>query len=101
MHKTVGESVTLIDELLPEAEAMSRVEIGIAPPFTALHACSKRLVGSRVALCAQNVHHEAQGAYTGEISTAMLADVHCRYMIIGHSERRTLFGETDEGCGRK
>ena len=102
MHKTVGETVELIDALLPRLSAeAAAVEVGIAPAFTALHAASKRLAGSRIALAGQNVHHEAQGAYTGEVSVEMLRDVGCRYVIIGHSERRALFGETDEACGRK
>ena len=101
MHKTVGEAVALIDELLAPAAALDGVEIGIAPPFTALHAASKRLGGSKLQLASQNVHFESQGAYTGEISVGMLKEVGCDYAIIGHSERRSLFGETDEGCSRK
>ena len=101
MHKTVGEAVELVDALLAGAASLSGTEIGIAPPFTALHPVSKRLTGSSIALAAQNVHFESSGAYTGELSVAMLADVGVRYAIIGHSERRALFGETDEGCGKK
>ena len=101
MHKTVGETVALIDELLGQLSGVEGVEVGIAPPYTALHAASKRLSGSKIALAAQNVHFEAQGAYTGEVAAALLADVGCRYAIIGHSERRSLFGETDDGCGKK
>ncbi|MCK6547257.1 triose-phosphate isomerase [Myxococcota bacterium] len=101
MHNTIGDAVALVDALLPHVESLAGVEIGIAPAFTALHAVSKRLTGSKVRLASQNVHFEAQGAYTGEISVAMLKDVGCDYAIIGHSERRTLFGESDEGCGKK
>jgi triosephosphate isomerase len=101
MHNTVGEALALVDGVRAGAEALAGVEIGLAPTFTALHAVSKRLAGSGLALAAQNVHFEAKGAYTGEISVGMLADVGCRYVIIGHSERRALFGETDEGCGKK
>lgn len=101
MHKTVGESLELVDQLTAGTENIGAVEIGIAPPFTALHAVSKRITGTKLRLCAQNVHFESQGAFTGEISVAMLKDVGCHYGIVGHSERRTLFGETDEGCGRK
>jgi len=99
MHKTLGEAVALVDGLL--ASPIPHVEVGIAPPFTALHAVSKRLAGSKLVLAAQNLHFEAEGAYTGEVSAAMLADVGCRYAIVGHSERRQLFGETDAGCGKK
>ncbi|MCC7381256.1 MAG: triose-phosphate isomerase [Deltaproteobacteria bacterium] len=101
MHKTVGESLELVDQLTAGTENIGAVEIGIAPPFTALHAVSKRITGTKLRLCAQNVHFETQGAFTGEISVAMLKDVGCHYGIVGHSERRSLFGETDEGCGRK
>lgn len=101
MHNTIGDAVALVDSLLPHVESLAGVEIGIAPAFTALHTVSKRLTGSKVRLASQNVHFEAQGAYTGEISVAMLKDVGCDYAIIGHSERRTLFGETDEGCAKK
>ena len=101
MHNTVAESLALVDALMAQVEALDGVEVGIAPAFTALHPAGKRLGNGKLRLCAQNVHHEAQGAYTGEVSVAMLRDVGCAYAIIGHSERRTLFGETDEGCGQK
>jgi triosephosphate isomerase (TIM) len=101
MHNTVGEAVALVDALLAQVEALGNVEVGIAPAFTARHAVSKRLTGTKIRLSSQNVYFEAQGAYTGEVSVAMLKDVGCQYAIVGHSERRTLFGETDEGCGRK
>lgn len=101
MHKTVGESLALVDELLARTEVLAGVEIGIAPPFTALHAVGKRIANTKLRLCAQNVHQEASGAFTGEIAVGMLADVGVRYVIIGHSERRTLFGETDAGCQKK
>jgi triosephosphate isomerase len=101
MHNTIGEAVALVDMLLPLVEPMAGVEIGVAPPFTALSAVQKRITGTKLRLCAQNVHFESQGAFTGEVSVAMLKDVGCPYVIIGHSERRTLFGETDEGCMKK
>ncbi len=100
MHKTVGEALELVDALGPLVEPLDGVEVGIAPPFTALHPVSKRL-GGKIRLAAQNVHFQAQGAFTGELSVAMLKDVGVMYPIIGHSERRSLFGETDEGCGLK
>lgn len=101
MHNTIGESVALADGLLPLVAPLAGVEVGIAPAFTALSAVSKRLVGSKLRLAAQNVHPEAQGAYTGEVSVPMLVDAGCAYVIIGHSERRTLFGETDDDVARK
>jgi triosephosphate isomerase len=101
MHNTVTESLELIDAISPVAESLAGVEIGVAPPFTALFAAGKRIGNSKVRLAAQNVYYEAQGAFTGEISVAMLKDVGCRYAIIGHSERRQLFGETDQACGKK
>jgi len=101
MHNTVEDAVALVDALLPRVASYAGVEIGVAPTFTALHAVGKRLAGTQIRLCAQNVHFEKQGAYTGEISVAMLKELGVSYVIIGHSERRTLFGETDEGCGKK
>ncbi len=101
MHKTVGEAVALVDALMPSLEPLAGVEVAVAPPFTALHAVGKRLTGTKLALAAQNCHHETQGAYTGEVSAAMLKEVGTRYVIIGHSERRTSFGETNESCAKK
>jgi triosephosphate isomerase len=101
MHKTVSEALALIDALSAAVEALHGVEVGVAPPFTALHASGKRLTGSKIALASQNCHFETQGAYTGEVSVPMLRDVGVRYAIIGHSERRQLFGETSEACAKK
>jgi triosephosphate isomerase len=77
------------------------VEVVIAPPFTALAALGRALAGSRVALAAQNVHPEAGGAFTGEVAPGMLRDVGCTLAIVGHSERRALFGETSAFVARK
>jgi triosephosphate isomerase len=101
MHNTVGESLALVDALLAATESLAGVEVAVAPPFTALHAVSKRLGGTKLRLAAQDVFFEPHGAYTGEISVGMLKDVGCSYALVGHSERRTSFGETDEGCGKK
>jgi triosephosphate isomerase len=100
MHKTVGESVAFARDFLPLVKS-APAEIAIAPPFTALAALGEALAGSNVALAAQDVHDEAKGAFTGEIAPAMLADVGCAWAIVGHSERRALFGETDAFVARK
>ncbi len=73
----------------------------IAPPFTALERVGAALRGSEVALAAQNVNAEEEGAFTGEIAPRMLADLGCSYAIVGHSERRTLYGETNQGVAAK
>jgi triosephosphate isomerase len=101
MHKTVGEAFALASELRRELASVPEVEVVLAPPYTALHAVARILQGSTLQLSAQNCHYEPSGAYTGEISPPMLADVGCAYCIIGHSERRQLFGETDEGVNRR
>ncbi len=100
MHLTVGESAALVKQLLASCD-IEAVDVIVCPPFTALAAVGPLLSGSRIALGAQNVSWEPQGAFTGEISPAMLRDAGCRYVIVGHSERRTLFGETDAAVHRK
>jgi triosephosphate isomerase len=95
MHKTIAETRAFAADLLPRIRGVEGVEIAIAPPFTALSALRDALAGSPVALSAQNVHPEAQGAFTGEVSAGMLADAGCRYVIVGHSERRQMFGDTN------
>jgi triosephosphate isomerase len=95
MHKSAAEARRFASELLPRIRGIAQVEVAIAPPFTALAALAGSLGGSGVALAAQNVHPQAQGAFTGEISIPMLAELGCRYCIVGHSERRALFGESD------
>jgi triosephosphate isomerase len=104
MHKTAPEAVALVKELaagIAEASRSGTVQVAIAPAFTALHSVATALGGTGIELAAQNVHFEAQGAFTGEISAAMLADACCTHCIVGHSERRQLFGETDEGVRKK
>jgi len=100
MHRTAPEAVELIQQLRDGFTA-GRSEVMVAPPFTALEAASRALAGSGIALGAQNVHWEAQGAFTGEIAAAMLKAVGCAYVIVGHSERRQLFGETDSWVSKK
>jgi triosephosphate isomerase len=102
MNKTVGEAVALARAVRAGVEAGPLdLDVVIAPPFTALHAVGEVLRGGPVALGAQNMHWEKDGAFTGEVSASMLRDVGCRYVILGHSERRQLFGATDEGASRK
>lgn len=101
MHKNVADSVALVKDLIPlVAQAQGR-EIVVCPSFTALAAVKPVTAGTNVKLGAQNLNWEAQGAFTGEISAAMLKDVGCEYVIIGHSERRQYFAETDENVNRK
>ena len=100
MHRTGPEAVDLIRQVL-EGYRGSRTEVMVAPPFTALEAASRALDGSGIALGAQNVHWEAQGAFTGEISAEMLRALGCAFVIVGHSERRHLFGETDSQVSKK
>jgi triosephosphate isomerase len=83
------------------AEAASRVDVVICPPFTALAACARACEGSAVAIGGQNLHPKSEGAFTGEISAPMLLDAGCTYVIIGHSERRQHFGETDANVAHK
>ncbi len=101
MFKTGAEAAAMLRELRPKVSMIHDAEIVVCPPFTALAAAAQALAGSNVALGAQNLHFEAQGAFTGELSAAMLKDAGCRWVIVGHSERRQLFGETDEGVHKK
>jgi len=99
MFKTAAEAVALVRELRQRLN--TQVQVGIAPPFTALAPVKAALQGSPIQLFAQNCHFEKQGAFTGEISAPMLAEVGCDGVILGHSERRQLFSETDEGVNKK
>jgi triosephosphate isomerase len=103
MHKTSAEAVALVRELAEGlgAAAGGKVQVAVAPPFTALGAVAAVLRGTSLELAAQNVHWEPQGAFTGEVSAPMLAEIGCRHVIVGHSERRQLFGETDETVRKK
>lgn len=100
MHKTVAEARVLTSELVPGLQAVAVVDKALCPASTALMAVSALLEGTDIGLGAQNMHWEASGAYTGEISPVMVAEL-CQYVILGHSERRAYFGETDEGVNRK
>ncbi len=102
MYKTTGEARELVRALAPLVEGLGgKVQVAVAPPFTALATVAEALRGTPIELAAQNVHREAQGAFTGEISAGMLADLGAKHCIVGHSERRQLFGETDEGVREK
>ena len=94
MHKTEAQAEEYIQALLPRVAAVSAVDVAICVPFTDLRAMVDSARGSRVEVYAQNMHHEPEGAYTGEISPAMLSDVGVQGVVLGHSERRELFGET-------
>jgi triosephosphate isomerase len=101
MYKTVAETVKYVKEFRAMVKDISGVEIVIAPPFTALHAAGEAARNSNVGVAAQNLYWEREGAFTGEISATMIAEAGAEYVIIGHSERRTLFGETDASVNRK
>jgi triosephosphate isomerase len=101
LHKTIAESRALSEELVREDLGRGRAEVAIAPVFTALSAVGEVLRGSPIALAAQNVHYEDQGAFTGEVSAPLLADVGCKYILVGHSERRQLFGDDDAKIARR
>jgi len=101
MYKTAREAVDFVTRLQKELGDVKETEVVVAPPFVALAPVAERLSGTAIALAAQDCYWEEEGAYTGEVSPPMLRDVGCRYVIIGHSERRAYFGETDETVNKK
>ncbi len=101
MHKTTGETRDFIARFLPLVGDVRGVEMVIAPPFTSLTSAMDALEGSDVKLAGQDVFWQESGAFTGEVSPSMLVDAGCRYVIVGHSERRQYFGETDDTVNRK
>ncbi|HEV3059854.1 MAG TPA: triose-phosphate isomerase [Vicinamibacterales bacterium] len=101
MFKTVHEAVVFIDALKGALRDVSGVDIVVGPPFTALHAAAQAARDTNIGVAAQDLYWEKEGAFTGEISAAMVKEAGAAFAIIGHSERRRLFGETDAGVNRK
>ena len=101
MFKTLAQTSEFFDTLLPAIVDVDQCDVVIAPTFTALGTAVEKTASGRVMIAAQNVHWEEHGAFTGEISAGMLRDAGCAAVIIGHSERRQLFGETDQSVSRK
>jgi triosephosphate isomerase len=101
MHKTVHESVVFVKEFRSLVKDIDDVEIVVAPPFTAVHAVAEAARNSNVGVACQTLHWERQGAFTGEVSADMAREAGAEYAIIGHSERRRLFGDTDELVNRR
>jgi triosephosphate isomerase len=101
MYKTIAEAVDFIERIKPVAAKAEHCEVVVAPPFTALRVAAEAAKGSKVGVAAQDVHWDKEGAHTGDISVAMLADAGCTHVIIGHSERRQDHGETDASVNRK
>jgi triosephosphate isomerase (TIM) len=100
MHKTVAEAAEFVDALLPRIAATQH-DVVVCPPFTALSAVVERRYGTAVKVAAQNMHEEDSGAFTGEVSAPMLVELDVEAVVLGHSERRQYFGETDEALARK
>jgi triosephosphate isomerase len=101
MYKTVAEAVKYVKEFRGLVKDIADVEIVLAPTFTALHAAAEAARNSNVVMAAQDLHWEREGAFTGAISAPMIREAGAAYVIVGHSERRTLFGETDATVNRK
>jgi triosephosphate isomerase len=101
MHKTVHDTVVYIKEFRSLVKDIDDVEIVLAPPFTAIHGAAEAARNSNVGISAQDLHWEREGAFTGEVSAALVREAGADYVIIGHSERRQLFGETDASVNRK
>jgi triosephosphate isomerase len=101
MYKTIAQAEEFIQALLPRVSSVDGVDVAICPPFTALQAMVDSTRGSRVAIYAQNMHQAPEGAFTGDISAPMLTELNIAGVVLGHSERRELFGETDRALSQK
>ena len=101
MYKTIEQAEQFIGALLPRVSSVDGVDVAICVPFTALQAMVDSTRGSRVAVYAQNMHFAAEGAFTGEVSAPMLSELDVHGVVLGHSERRQLFGETDKALAQK
>ncbi len=101
MNKNIGESIDLANSVKRSLYDIADLDIVLCPPFTSLSDVREIIMGSNIKLGAQDVHWEKEGAFTGEVSAGMLKSIGCEYCIVGHSERRALFGETNETVNRK
>lgn len=101
MNKTIKDAIDLVDGIFYGLKSPGNVEVVVAPPFTALHSVAQRLKNTYISVSAQNMYWEEKGAFTGEVSGPFLKDVGCDYVILGHSERRQFFSETDETVNKK
>ena len=101
MYKTVHEAVEFVKELRPAVNDITDVEIVLAPPFTAVQAIAEAARNTKIGVAAQNLHWEREGAFTGEVSPGMIKEAGAEYVIVGHSERRRVFGESDAIVNRK
>ncbi len=101
MYKTLADTRAFFSSFLPLVAGAKRCDMVVAPPFTAISTAVEAVKGSRIAIAGQNVSWSQEGAFTGEVSAPMLAEAGCRYVIIGHSERRQLFRETDDNVAKK
>src|SRR5512147_128307 len=101
MNMNRSSAVALAESIVKAAAAVDGVDIAVCPPSCYLEAVGKALAGSKVGLGAQNMYHEKEGAFTGELSAGMLLDMGCKYVILGHSERRHILGETDAAINKK
>ncbi len=101
LHKTIAETEAFLDAFLPRVAKLGDIELVICPPYPSLAAAVARCAGSAVRVAAQNMHEESQGAFTGEVAAPMLTEVGVDGVILGHSERRRLFAESDEALARK
>jgi triosephosphate isomerase len=101
MNKTVAEAIDLANAIKRDLAGCKDVDVVLCPPFTALKSVGEVITGTHLDLGAQNMHWEKNGAFTGEVAAGMLRELYCHYVILGHSERRTYFGETDEIVNKK